>query len=115
VWSKFYEVAPVLTLTEHVYSPIPMAISERTWKRLSPQDQQGVRKAALEAAAFSRQEVKGNDEKVLAEMVAKGAKVNRVDKAVFRKAMEPVYESARKEYGKEVVDGLLNEAAALKR
>ncbi|MGE0799544.1 MAG: TRAP transporter substrate-binding protein [Lautropia sp.] len=112
---KFYEVAPILTLTEHVYSPIPMAISQRTWAKLSAQDQAGVRKAALESAAFSRQEVKGNDDKVLAEMVAKGAKVNRIDKAVFRKAMEPVYESARKEYGKDVVDGLLGEAAQLKR
>ena len=74
-----------------------------------------MKKAALEAAAFSRQEVKGNDEKVLAEMVSKGATVNRVDKAVFRKVMEPVYETARKDYGKDVVDRLLDEAAALKR
>ena len=112
---KFYEVAPILTLTEHVYSPIPMSISERTWKRLSKEDQAGIRKAAVEASAFSRQEVKGNDDKVLAEMVAKGAKVNRVDKAVFRKAMAPVYDTARKEYGADVVDALLKEAAALKR
>lgn len=112
---KFYEVAPILTLTEHVYSPIPMAVSERTWKKLSTDEQAGVKKAALEAAAFSRQEVKGNDEKVLAEMVSKGATVNRVDKAVFRKVMEPVYETARKDYGKDVVDRLLDEAAALKR
>jgi len=112
---KFYEVAPILTLTEHVYSPIPMSISERTWKKLSPTDQAAVRKAALEASAFSRQEVKGNDDKILAEMVAKGATVNRVDKAVFRKVMEPVYETARKDYGAEVVDRLLAEAALLKR
>ena len=112
---KFYEVAPILTLTEHVYSPIPMSISERTWKRLSKEDQAGIRKAAVEASAFSRQEVKGNDDKVLAEMVAKGAKVNRVDKAVFRKAMAPVYDTSRKEYGADVVDALLKEAAALKR
>jgi tripartite ATP-independent transporter DctP family solute receptor len=112
---KFYEVAPILTLTEHVYSPIPMAISERTWKKLSGDDQAGVRKAAVESSAFSRQEVKNNDDKVLAEMVAKGAKVNRVDKAVFRKAMEPVYDTARKDYGKDVVDKLLAEAAAFKR
>ncbi|MEO6269900.1 MAG: TRAP transporter substrate-binding protein [Lautropia sp.] len=112
---KFYEVAPVLTLTEHVYSPIPMAVSERTWKRLSKEDQAGVRKAAVEASAFSRQEVKNSDEKVLAEMVTKGATVNRIDKAPFRKVMAPVYETARKDYGQDVVDSLLAEAAALKR
>lgn len=41
--------------------------------------------------------------------------MNKVDKAVFRKAMEPVYETARKDYGKDVVDRLMAEAAALKR
>lgn len=112
---KFYEVAPVLTLTEHVYSPIPMAISEITWKKLSPADQVAVKKAAVEASAFSRQEVKNNDDRLLAEMTAKGAKVNRVDKAPFRTVMEPVYETARKDYGKEAVDSLMAEAAALKR
>lgn len=115
IWSqKFYEVAPILTLTEHVYSPIPMAVSERAWKKFSPADQAAVRKAAVEAAAFSRQEVKSNDERLLAEMTAKGATVNRVDKAPFRKVMEPVYEAARKEYGAEAVDRLLKEAASLK-
>jgi len=29
--NKFYEVAPNVTLTNHVYSPIPVAISEKTW------------------------------------------------------------------------------------
>jgi hypothetical protein len=30
--NKFYEVAPNVTLTNHVYSPIPLAISEKTWQ-----------------------------------------------------------------------------------
>ena len=34
--NKFYEVAPNVTLTQHVYSPIPLAISEKTWQSLSP-------------------------------------------------------------------------------
>ena len=33
--NKFYEVAPYVTLTKHVYSPIPLAISEKTWQKLS--------------------------------------------------------------------------------
>ena len=31
--NKFYEVAPNVTLTQHVYSPIPMTISEKTWQK----------------------------------------------------------------------------------
>ncbi len=37
--NKFYEVAPNVTLTRHVYSPIPMAVSEKTWAKFSPEDQ----------------------------------------------------------------------------
>ena len=31
--NKFYEVAPNVTLTNHVYSPIPLAICEKTWQQ----------------------------------------------------------------------------------
>ena len=40
--NKFYEVAPYVTLTKHVYSPIPLAISEKTWQKLSAADRAAV-------------------------------------------------------------------------
>ena len=40
--NKFYEVAPYVTLTQHVYSPIPLTISEKTWQKLSPADREAV-------------------------------------------------------------------------
>ena len=42
--NKFYEVAPNVTLTQHVYSPIPLTISEKTWQKLSPADREAVQK-----------------------------------------------------------------------
>ena len=60
--NKFYEVAPYITLTNHVYSPIPLTISEKTWQKLSPQDQAAVMKAAQEAADWSRKNIRNNDE-----------------------------------------------------
>ena len=53
--NKFYEVAPYVTLTNHVYSPIPLTISEKTWQKLSPADREAVTRAAKEAADWSRQ------------------------------------------------------------
>ncbi len=50
--NKFYEVAPHVTLTQHVYSPIPLTISEKTWQKLSAADREAVTKAAMEAGAF---------------------------------------------------------------
>ncbi len=113
--NKFYEVAPHVTLTNHVYSPIPMAISEKTWQRLSAADQKAVQRAAIEVAPFQRNMIKDNDEKLLAEMASKGAKINRKPNTeAFRKAVEPVYAKAREKYGADV-DAVLAEAAAVRK
>lgn len=113
--NKFYEVAPHVTLTNHVYSPIPMAISEKTWQKLSPPDQQAVLRAAQEVAPFQRNMIRDNDEKLLADMAAKGAKINRKPNTeAFRKSVEPVYAKAREKYGADV-DTVLAEAAAVRK
>ena len=113
--NKFYEVAPHVTLTNHVYSPIPMAISEKTWQKLSTVDQQAITRAAQEVAPFQRSMIKDNDEKLLSDMVAKGAKINRKPNTeAFRKSVEPVYAKAREKYAQDV-DTVLAEAAAVRK
>lgn len=112
--NKFYEVAPNVTLTNHVYSPIPLAISEKTWQKLAPADQQAVMEAARISAKFSREMISGNDAKQLAEMTAKGAKINaRPDVAAFRAAVQPVYAKAREKYGADV-DAFLKDAETVR-
>ena len=113
--NKFYEVAPNVTLTNHVYSPIPLAISEKTWQKLSPADQKAVTEAARISAKFSREMIAGNDANQLKEMTAKGAKINaKPDVAAFRTAVLPVYGKAREKYGADV-DALLKEAEAVRK
>ena len=113
--NKFYEVAPHVTLTNHVYSPTPLAISEKTWQKLSPADQQAITKAAQEVAPFQRNMIRDNDEKLLADMASKGAKINRKPNTeAFRKSVEPVYAKAREKYGADV-DTVLAEAAAVRK
>ena len=113
--NKFYEVAPNVTLTNHVYSPIPLVISEKTWQKLSPTDQQAVSRAAKEVAPFQRNFIRDNDEKLLTDMTAKGAKVNRTPNiAAFRKSVEPIYGKAREKYGADV-DTVLAETAAIRK
>lgn len=108
--NKFYEVAPNVTLTNHVYSPLPLAISEKTWQKLSPADQKAVTEAAKAAGSFSRQFISGNDANQLKEMTAKGAKVNsKPNVAAFRTAVEPVYGKAREKFGADV-DAFLKDA-----
>jgi tripartite ATP-independent transporter DctP family solute receptor len=113
--NKFYEVAPHVTLTNHVYSPTPVAISEKTWQKLSPEDQKSVMRAAQEVAPFQRNMIKDNDEKLLVDMATKGAKINRKPNTeAFRKSVEPVYVKAREKYGADV-DAVLAETAAVRK
>jgi len=113
--NKFYEVAPNVTLTNHVYSPIPLAVSEKTWAKLSPADQKAVTEAAQIAARFSRDMIAGNDDNQLKEMAAKGAKINAKPNLVaFRTAVQPVYGKAREKYGADV-DAFLKDAEAVRK
>lgn len=111
---RFYEVAPFVTLTRHVYSPLPLAVSEATWQRLSPADRAAVTRAAKESAQLSRKLVREDEDKQLAEMRAKGARISTPDIAVWRAAVQPVYERARGVYGADV-DAVLAAADAIRR
>ena len=111
---KFYEVAPNVTLTRHVYSPLPLAMSEKTWQKLSPADQRAVTLAAQEAGIWNRVEVKANEERQLAEMASKGAKINAPNLTPFRDAVKPTYEKAKGKWGADA-DTILAEAATVRK
>jgi tripartite ATP-independent transporter DctP family solute receptor len=112
--NKFYEVAPNVTLTNHVYSPIPLAVSEKTWQKLSPADREAITRAAQETAAWIRQEIRANDDRQLKDMSARGAKVAKPDVDAFRAAVQPAYAKAKEKYGADV-DTFLAEAGAVRK
>lgn len=111
---RFYEVAPNITLTRHVYSPLPLTVAEAIWQSFSEEDQRAIAKAATESAAFSRDLVQGSVQSQLDEMKAAGAKVNIPEIGPFRDAVASVYDKARDVYGSEVVDGILADAKAIR-
>lgn len=112
--NKFYEVAPNVTLTRHVYSPIPMAISEKTWAKLTPEDQKAIARAAQEAGEWNRTKVKEDEEGQIAEMAKKGAKINAVSLVPFRDAVKPTYEKAKGKWGADT-DAILADAAEVRK
>ena len=113
--NKFYEVAPHVTLTQHVYSPIPLTISEKTWQKLSAADREAITKAAKEAGEFSRKEIRDSDDKQLKSMESRGAKIARPSLEPFRAAVQPVYAKARDKYGASDVDTFLKDAEAVRK
>lgn len=111
---KFYEVAKNVSLTNHIYAPIPLSLNEKRWQAMSAADQSTFVNAAQEASAWHRKAVVSEDEKMLAEMHAKGATVIKPDVPAFGKASQPVYDKAGEQYPKPVLQALLKDAEAVK-
>ena len=95
---KINEVQKYLSLTGHFYSPAPLTMSLKKFKTLKPEHQKALLTAALQAAAYERKLIRDNEAKQLADLQAAGMQVDKVDKAVFVKAMSPVYDQFAKQY-----------------
>ena len=88
--SKLYEVQKHLALTSHMFQMTPFLMSKRTWDRLSEADRKAVTEAAAEATALQRRLSQESDDKLLAELKAKGVQVTTPDKPAFEKATSGV-------------------------
>lgn len=88
--SKLYEVQKHLALTSHQFQMTPLLMSKRSWDRLSEADKKAVQEAAAEATALQRRLSQEADDKMLADLKAKGVQVTTPDKAAFEKATAEV-------------------------
>ncbi len=84
--SKLYEVQKHLALTSHMFQMTPLLVSKRTWDRLAEADRQALRAAADEATALQRRLSQEADDKLLADLKAKGVQVTTIDKSAFARA-----------------------------
>lgn len=93
VGANFQEVQKYLSLTGHVYSPIYLTTSVKTWEGM-PDD---VKKAAMEVAAevqdWALAEGAKSDKELVDKVAAAGVSVNEADKAAFIAASGPIYEA----------------------
>jgi TRAP-type transport system periplasmic protein len=88
--SKLYEVQKYISLTGHKYEMTPFLMGKRTWDKLSEADRKAVMEAAAEATAMQRKLSQESDEKLVAELKAKGVHVDSVDKAAFERGTAAV-------------------------
>lgn len=88
--SKLYEVQKHLALTSHQFQMTPFLISKRSWDKLNDADRKALTEAAAEATALQRKLSQESDDKLLADLKAKGVQVTTVDKSAFEKATAAV-------------------------
>ena len=102
--NKHYEVAPILSMTEHEANNNCLWISDKTWNSLTPEQQQWVQAAADEVAkkepAMALQLEKDSGER----LKKLGVKVvENVDKSGFMKAASPIQDQLAAELGPHAV------------
>lgn len=88
--SKLYEVQKYISLTGHKYEMTPFLMSKRSWDKLSEADRKAVMEAAAEATALQRKLSQESDDKLIADLKAKGIRVDTVDKSAFEKGTAAV-------------------------
>jgi tripartite ATP-independent transporter DctP family solute receptor len=112
-WSaKFYEVQKHLTVSNHVYSPLILAMNKGKFDSLPANFQQIVVDAAREAAKYQRELNASNAGKVVAELKKSGMQVvENVDMAPFQKI---VSESIAKTFAEKNGPALLQAIEATK-
>ncbi len=103
--AKFYEVTKQLVMTDHLVDAIFLAIANKTWNALKP-DQKQKLKAAAQAAAQYNNENRIKEEGQLVEFFKQqGLQVSIPDRDAFRKHVQQVYLDS--EYAKVWPKGLL--------
>jgi tripartite ATP-independent transporter DctP family solute receptor len=96
---KLHEVAKHLSQTDHSFYVAVVLMSDRASKKIPAELQPAVRKAFLNAGQQLLDQSTAFQEKAIAGMKTAGATVVQVDKAAFRKPIEPVYDRVAKEVG----------------
>ncbi len=109
--SKFYEVQKFASTTRHVYNPLVVIFSRKTWDRLSNDERTIVQAAAKEAGAYERKVSREANEKSVELVKSKGMTVTEIpaqEIARMREKVKPVTDKFVKEAG----EGLVKEMYA---
>jgi tripartite ATP-independent transporter DctP family solute receptor len=112
-FNRFYEVVKHVTHTAHWYDSYGVYINAGFFKKLAPDLQQVLVKAAAESAKQQRQQQAKDEVTVVDQLKAKGMTVTPLGPAEldeFKKAAEPVYEKFEAKLGKAFVQRVVEAA-----
>ena len=98
-----YEVQKYLSVTNHSYDAMPLTIRQDIWEQLSPEYQQIISDAALDAQTLNRSLVKQQTEDCVKELEANGMVVVYPELEPFRNATTGVMDMFRTVYGEELI------------
>ena len=92
VANSTFEVCHYIAVTNHVYSPMCMIMSNKAWDSMSAEDQQIFTDCLKEAEGYQKQLVREQKEKAEQELIEKGCEVTHPDVTAFQEKVQPVYD-----------------------
>jgi tripartite ATP-independent transporter DctP family solute receptor len=107
--SRFNEVQPYATETNHVYTPFVTLVSARFWARLPEGYQQLLRDAARQMGEYERRVSRTLNDEIKQELADSGMQITELSPAqvkVFQEKLEPVYDRWRDDIGADLVDSI---------
>ncbi|MFD2130301.1 TRAP transporter substrate-binding protein [Pseudogracilibacillus auburnensis] len=90
--SKLYEVAPYVSLTEHLYMATHFSVSELTYNKLPTEYQEIIDEVAIEAAEIGTEKGKEFDEEMLAELPEHNVTITEIDREEFVDILAPLHD-----------------------
>ena len=106
--SRLNEVQKYLSVTNHVYNPQSLVISQKTWQRLNADEQALIREAAMQVQIYQRQITEDSQNQAYAALKA-SMQVNEVapaEIARFRDKVRPVVEQFSRDLDPTLVKAL---------
>ncbi|WP_430419784.1 TRAP transporter substrate-binding protein [Methylibium petroleiphilum] len=104
--NKFDEVQKHLSLTRHVYNPLVVLFSQKTWDQFSADERKVLLEAANEARVEQRKVSREMETKALEQVRKNGVTVTEIsaqERARMREKVKPVTDKYVKEIGEDVV------------
>lgn len=107
---RFNEVQKYLSLSGHTYAAEPLLISKIAWNKLSPEQQEIVRQAAIDTRDWERQLCRDLEGKFLQQIKDAGTTAinDDVDKEAFAKQTRPVWDMYVKRFGDDNIKAIQN-------
>jgi tripartite ATP-independent transporter DctP family solute receptor len=109
--NRFGEVQKFVSLTKHIYNPLQLLMSKKTWDKMSPEERKVIQDAANEAKVYERKVAREQDAQAAEALRKAGVQVNEItpqELARMRDKAKPVIDK----YSKEVGEAMMKEVNA---
>ena len=114
---KTHEVQKYLTVSNHGYIGYAVIVNKKFWEGLPPDIRTALEGAMKDATRYANAVSQQDNDGALAKMKASGKiefiTLSDAEKAEWKKAMLPVYKDMESRVGKDLIDSIRKEAAAV--